>query len=61
MARVWPLSKENSRLSMDEENVPITLPPLHVQDHLLQLYFNYIHPTYPVVNRSTFMAEYQTL
>ncbi|KAH8835572.1 fungal-specific transcription factor domain-containing protein, partial [Flagelloscypha sp. PMI_526] len=58
MARVWPLSKDSSRLALDEEDVPITLPPLHVQDELLQLYFTYVHPTFPVINKSRFMSEY---
>ena len=61
MARVWPLSKESSRLALDEEDVPITLPPLHVQDELLQLYFTYVHPTFPVINKSRFMSEYHAL
>ncbi|GBE81567.1 Nitrogen assimilation transcription factor nit-4 [Sparassis crispa] len=36
----------------------VTLPPLDVQDHLIELYFTYVHPSIPVLDRDLFMADY---
>lgn len=59
MARVWPSAKIGIPSGpLDQENVK--LPPLAVQDRLLELYFTYIHPIFPVVHKSCFLSEYQT-
>ncbi|KAJ7459181.1 fungal-specific transcription factor domain-containing protein [Mycena galericulata] len=57
MARVWPPIKDPSQL-IQEENMDIELPPLQVQEHLLQLYFTYIHPVFPLIHKTRFLAEY---
>ncbi|KAF7337482.1 Zn(2)-C6 fungal-type domain-containing protein [Mycena sanguinolenta] len=59
MARVWPPIKDPSEL-VYEENMEIELPPVHVQEHLLQLYFTYIHPVFPVLHKTRFLTEYNT-
>ncbi|GLB35813.1 putative fungal specific transcription factor [Lyophyllum shimeji] len=56
MARVWPASK--SRGSVQEQDSDISLPPIHVQDRLVDLYFNYVHPIFPVLHKTRFLAEY---
>ncbi|KAF8215918.1 fungal-specific transcription factor domain-containing protein [Mycena galopus ATCC 62051] len=59
MARVWPPIKDPSEL-VYEEDMQIELPPAHVQEHLLQLYFTYIHPVFPVIHKTRFLTEYNT-
>ncbi|KAJ7897143.1 fungal-specific transcription factor domain-containing protein [Mycena olivaceomarginata] len=59
MARVWPPSKDLTEL-VNEEDMDIELPPVHVQEHLLQLYFTYIHPVFPVLHKTCFLIEYNT-
>lgn len=60
MARVWPPSKDYQMLHIPpEEDFDIQLPPIHVQEHLIELYFTYIHPAFPVVHKSRFLRDYQ--
>ncbi|KAF8078976.1 fungal-specific transcription factor domain-containing protein [Lyophyllum atratum] len=56
MSRVWPASKFRS--SFQEHDLNISLPPIHVQDRLLDLYFNYVHPVFPVLHKTRFLTEY---
>ncbi|KAJ7070780.1 fungal-specific transcription factor domain-containing protein [Mycena amicta] len=59
MARVWPPIKDPSQL-IQEEDLDIELPPQHIQEHLLQLYFAYVHPVFPLVHKTRFLTEYNT-
>lgn len=58
MARVWPPSKDHAMHNVQEENFDIQLPPIHIQDRLVELYFTYIHPAFPVIHKSRFLTEY---
>lgn len=58
MARVWPPSKEFAALTVQEEDIEVTLPPVHVQDRLIDLFFTYIHPVAPILHKKRFLAEY---
>lgn len=55
MARVWPPPNYTLIPGEDSEYM---LPPPHVQDQLLELYFTYTHPVFPVVHKTRFLAEY---
>ncbi|KAH0591126.1 hypothetical protein H2248_001229 [Termitomyces sp. 'cryptogamus'] len=56
MSRVWPASKYHRSYP---EYVKISpLPEIHVQDRLLGLYFTYVHPMFPVLHKSRFLAQY---
>ncbi|KAF8346943.1 fungal-specific transcription factor domain-containing protein [Amanita rubescens] len=55
MARVWPPA--NYTL-IPEEDSEAMLPPPHVQDQLLSLYFTYTHPVFPIIHKTRFLAEY---
>ncbi|KAJ7170147.1 fungal-specific transcription factor domain-containing protein [Mycena filopes] len=59
MARVWPPIKDPTELIL-EEDITIELPPAHVQEHLLQLYFTYVHPVFPAIHKTRFLTEYNT-
>ncbi|GAD94035.1 fungal specific transcription factor [Paecilomyces variotii No. 5] len=38
---------------------PYTLPPNHVADRLFNTYLEYVHPSFPVIRKETFTAQYQ--
>jgi len=56
MARVWPPAQNQF---IPEENVDVAMPPLDMQRHLLDLYFIYVHPVFPVVHKSLFWKDYE--
>ncbi|KAI8981384.1 fungal-specific transcription factor domain-containing protein [Trametes punicea] len=42
----------------EEEDVGVDLPSPDLQNHLLQLYFTYVHPFFPVVHKQDFLYHY---
>ncbi|KAF5368636.1 hypothetical protein D9758_002174 [Tetrapyrgos nigripes] len=60
MARVWPPSRDRAAHVIQEDDIPVEMPPIHVQDHLVDLYFTYIHPVFPVIHKSRFLSEYNS-
>ncbi|KAJ8523288.1 hypothetical protein ONZ45_g253 [Pleurotus djamor] len=58
MARMWPPSANAPVYFVHEEDVDVKLPPIEVQDQLVELYFTYIHPLFPILHRQRFMEEY---
>lgn len=59
MARVWPPSKDHMYHVMQEEDFDVQLPPTSVQDHLIELYFVYIHPVFPLIHKARFLTDYR--
>ena len=60
MARVWPAARSCDDPSPLAGDPPVPLPPSQVQDLLLDLYFTYVHPAFPVIHKSCFLAEYNS-
>lgn len=58
MARFWPSTKANMSHLTTENRVKINLPPPVVQDHLVDLYFSYAHPMFPVIHKGLFLREW---
>jgi hypothetical protein len=58
MARVWPRAASCSQYFLQEESVHVNLPPIEEQERLLNLYFTYVHPVFPVVHKSHFLAQF---
>lgn len=58
MARFWPSAKPNAMPVPPVEGVVVNLPSLVVQDHLVDLYFTYAHPVFPVIHKGRFLREY---
>ncbi|KAJ3731980.1 fungal-specific transcription factor domain-containing protein [Lentinula guzmanii] len=58
MARVWPPSKVFVALTIQEDDIAVELPPIDMQDHLIDLYFTYIHPVFPVIHKNRFLSGY---
>ncbi|KAJ9207934.1 transcriptional regulator family: Fungal Specific TF [Paecilomyces variotii] len=59
----WPRSKrtifrtEDDIVSAADAVVGGILPNLHVQDKLLEAYWNHIHPSFPIIHRETFLFQ----
>lgn len=58
MARVWPQPSSCARYFEQEQAVQVELPPIEEQERLLRLYFNYVHPAFPVVHKALFWKEF---
>ncbi|KAF7966216.1 hypothetical protein HWV62_39477, partial [Athelia sp. TMB] len=61
MSRIFPLPSSCMgylRYHEEEAALPVTLPPVAEQERLLDLYFTYVHPAFPVVHKGHFWAEF---
>ncbi|KAI0644458.1 fungal-specific transcription factor domain-containing protein [Trametes meyenii] len=64
MAKFWPGPPVNRQLLVEEvKNIELTirLPPTHVQDRLIEVFFTYINPAVPVVDERSFMEQYKSI
>lgn len=61
MARVWPPSQNlvERRSQEDESQYESRLPPADVQTALVDLYFTYIHISFPVIHKARFLAQFR--
>ncbi|KAH6917023.1 fungal-specific transcription factor domain-containing protein [Coprinopsis sp. MPI-PUGE-AT-0042] len=59
MARVWP-SSTSGIPSGPIQDVEVHLPPIEVQDRLVNIYMTYIHPTFPVLHKTSFLSDYHS-
>jgi hypothetical protein len=44
----------------DDEDFVSQLPEAAVQEHLVELYFTYVHPSFPVVHKRAFFDVFRT-
>ncbi|KAI6047865.1 fungal-specific transcription factor domain-containing protein [Pisolithus marmoratus] len=58
MARFWPSTKANVSYDGPENDIDVKLPPPTVQDQLVNLYFSYVHPMFPVIHKGRFLREW---
>lgn len=58
MARFWPSASTNLSVMPPEADISVTFPPVEIQDRLLDLYFAYAHPIFPVIHKGRFLREY---
>ncbi|OCH89005.1 hypothetical protein OBBRIDRAFT_794671 [Obba rivulosa] len=54
MAKLWPGLPSTST---QEHVVDFQLPTIHIQDHLIHLYFTYVNPVVPVIDKESFLAD----
>ncbi|KAF8979887.1 Transcriptional activator of fatty acid utilization [Entomortierella lignicola] len=54
--RDWLIEKESNIQQLISE---MTLPPRDLAEHLLEIYWIYVHPHLPVVHKPTFMRQYR--
>ncbi|KAF8153056.1 fungal-specific transcription factor domain-containing protein [Crassisporium funariophilum] len=58
-ARVWPPLPSGSTALNGEDEFVSQLPASQVQENLLDLYFSYVHPSFPVIHKSSFFESYK--
>ncbi|KAI1791308.1 fungal-specific transcription factor domain-containing protein [Ganoderma leucocontextum] len=63
MAKIWPGPPNGAGRSIALSHAQavqdsIHLPPVHVQDYLIQVFFTYANPAIPVLDEDSFMAQY---
>lgn len=58
-ARVWPPLPWNATSAKASTDSSPTLPDLPIQEHLLDLYFTYVHPALPIVHKQTFLEDFR--
>jgi hypothetical protein len=61
MARVWPPAKDDVAQLLQDRPEDVTMPPVHVQEHLIDLYFTYMHPIFPVLHKEQFLTEWNAI
>ncbi|TFK46073.1 hypothetical protein OE88DRAFT_1668214 [Heliocybe sulcata] len=59
MARVWPHAPNAVLRYEEEEDIQVPLPPIEQRDRLVNLYFIYFHPSFPVINKKRFLEAYE--
>ncbi|KAI0375162.1 hypothetical protein BV20DRAFT_985517 [Pilatotrama ljubarskyi] len=57
VTRIDPEAMSEDPLN-EEEDVIVQLPDSDMQNHLLQLYFTYVHPFFPVIHKQDFLYQY---
>lgn len=57
-ARVWPPLPSGSTALSGEDEFVSELPSTEVQEHLLDLYFVYVHPSFPIIHKQAFFDSY---
>ncbi|KAH9944251.1 fungal-specific transcription factor domain-containing protein [Epithele typhae] len=60
MANVDPESPSHDLIN-EEEDVEVDMPAPDVQRYLLELYFTYVHPFFPVIHKQDFLYQYGAL
>ncbi|KAI0652011.1 fungal-specific transcription factor domain-containing protein [Trametes meyenii] len=63
--RIWKFGASHLNPEIDardsineEEDVAVNLPSQDRQHHLLQLYFTYVHPFFPIIHKQDFLYHY---
>ncbi|KAK7695174.1 hypothetical protein QCA50_002364 [Cerrena zonata] len=60
---IWKFQRTSSSTTSSEKSTtlaeePISLPEVYMQDHLIHLYFTYVHIFLPVIHKRQFLAIY---
>src|SRR5258708_20241227 len=57
-ARVWPRLPSMSP-SLNDADFGFELPLKEIQEHMLNLYFTYVHPYLPIIPKQSFIAAFR--
>ncbi|KZT23091.1 hypothetical protein NEOLEDRAFT_1136960 [Neolentinus lepideus HHB14362 ss-1] len=60
MARVWPDALEGRLNYPQEQDVQVQMPTLERQEHLIGVYFTYIHPWLPLIHKQQFLEQFRS-
>ena len=58
VTRIWPFAPMQLSGLDSESSVSVNMPSIEHQDLLIELYFTYVHPELPVLNKSRFLSLY---
>ena len=58
--RKWPHAKDDVAHLLQEEH-DVAMPPMHVQERLVDLYFTYMHPSLPLIHKAQFLADWEAI
>ena len=59
-AHKWPRAKDDVAYLLQEEH-DVAMPPMHVQERLVDLYFTYMHPSLPMIHKAQFLADWKAI
>lgn len=60
ITRKWPRAKDDVAHLLQEEH-DVSMPPMHVQERLVDLYFTYMHPSLPMIHKAQFLADWRAI
>ena len=58
--RKWPHARDDVAHLLQEEH-DVAMPPMHVQERLVDLYFTYMHPSLPLIHKAQFLADWEAI
>ena len=58
--RKWPRAIDDVAHLLQEEH-DVAMPPMHVQERLVDLYFTYMHPSLPIIHKAQFLADWKAI
>lgn len=58
--RKWHRATDDVAHLLQEEH-DVAMPPMHVQERLVDLYFTYLHPSLPMVHKAQFLADWKAI
>lgn len=51
---------DDSQILIIDDVDSLQKPPQHIADHLVELYFQIIHPSFPIIGKVTFWGQYKS-
>ncbi|TFK49703.1 hypothetical protein OE88DRAFT_1736693 [Heliocybe sulcata] len=60
MSRVWPAALEGKLNYPEEQDIIVEMPTREYQEHLINVYFTYIHPWFPIVHKRRFLEQFRS-
>ena len=58
--RKWHRATDDVAHLLQEEH-DVAMPPMHVQERLVDLYFTYLHPSLPIIHKAQFLADWKAI
>ncbi|KZT22933.1 hypothetical protein NEOLEDRAFT_1070364 [Neolentinus lepideus HHB14362 ss-1] len=58
-SRVWPPLPENRTPAKKEGEFAPLLPDAATQEHLVEVYFTYVHTAFPIMHKKTFLDDFK--
>lgn len=55
------MAKDDVAQLVQEKPEDVKMPPMDLQEHLVDLYFTYMHPIFPVIHKEQFLLEWATM